>query len=125
MNRMPSVMYGKDRIEYLHIIDGKILCGEDLVFKGESCKKCKHHAGITGTEPGRYVMCTRHRYRKLGTSYIQTDSTQDETSGDYAGDAHTVDEELRVGGGVLSMILDGITKGYNDFEIIVRARRKE
>ena len=60
MNRTPSVMYGKDRIEYLHIIDGKILCGEDLVFKGESCKKCKHHAGITGTEPGRYVMCTRN-----------------------------------------------------------------
>ena len=65
------------------------------------------------------------RYKKLGISHIQTDSTQDETPGDYSGDAFTVDEELRAGDGVLNTILNGISKGYNDFEIIVRARRKK
>lgn len=68
----------------------------------------------------------KKRYKIIGVSHFTTEDSQNEESFEYIGDAHTVDEELRCGpNAVLSVILDAIPKGYNDFEIVVRGRKNK
>jgi hypothetical protein len=63
------------------------------------------------------------RYRTLGKMTFRSEESQNESSKDWVGDAHTVDEALRNSDGPLQLILDGITRGYSDFEITVKGRK--
>ena len=63
------------------------------------------------------------RYRTLGKMTFRAEDSQNESSENYIGDAHTVDEGLRNIDGPLQLILDGISNGYTDFEITVRGRK--
>ena len=63
------------------------------------------------------------RYRTLGKMTFISEDSQNENSSSWVGDAHSVDEELRSRDGPLQLILDGITRGYSDFEITVKGRK--
>jgi len=68
MTELTKDNYLKINDDLRSLCKGKVICPDDLTFKGQLCKACPFYKGITQVFTQRYVVCmypTRSQMTKI------------------------------------------------------------